>query len=376
MYLVVGCGLSGAVVAERIATCLNEKVVIVERLDHIAGNCYDYIDDETGILCNKYGAHLFHTNNERVWKYINQFCEWIRWEHKVLSYVDDRYVCIPVNITTINELCNQNICNKTDMHDWLSSNQVKFDAIHNSEEMALSRIGHFLYDKLIKDYTYKQWNKYPVELDKSVLSRIPVRDDFDCRYFSDKYQVLPEKGYTHFVEQLIKNGLIELKLNTDFMEFKKHNDLSCFKKIIYTGPIDMFFYDKCIDKLEYRSIEFIREVYKNTRYYQPNSVVNYPGKEHPFTRIVEYKHFLNQNSDHTIIFKEITNDSGHPYYPVPTKKNQELYDKYKALADKEENVYFVGRLANYKYFNMDEAIYNALLVADKIIQGVKNNLHL
>lgn len=366
MYLVVGSGLSGAVIAERIANVLKDKVLILEKSEHIAGNCYDYIDDETGILCSKYGAHLFHTNNERVWEYINSFgTKWVRWEHKVISYVDDKYVSIPINITTVNELCNENMKTSEEMQEWLKINQEKYADIQNSEEMALSRVGRELYEKMIKDYTFKQWSKYPADLDKSVLARIPVRDNFDTRYFSDKYQALPEKGYTEFVQNLIDNPLIEVRLNTDFHEFQKSHDLSAYKKIIYTGPIDRYFEGH--EKLEYRSIQFIKEVHKHTRYYQQNSVVNYPTKEYPFTRIVEYKHFLNQKSPDTIIFKEITNDVGDPYYPVPTKQNQELYQKYKEMAEKEENVIFVGRLANYKYFNMDEAIHNALEVFEQDI---------
>jgi UDP-galactopyranose mutase len=369
MFLVVGCGLSGAVIAERIANCLNQKVIIIEKLNHIAGNCYDYIDEETGILCNKYGLHLFHTNNERVWNYINNFDKWIRWEHKVLSYIDNKFINIPVNITTVNELCNTHIKNTDEMNEWLNNNQIKFDEINNSEEMALSRIGKTLYEKLIKDYTFKQWNKYPIELDKSVLERIPIRNNFDTRYFNDKYQVIPHKGYTHFIQQLLNNPLISIKLNTDFDEFKKYNDLSIFNKIIYTGPIDKYFSSYNYEKLEYRSIHFIKEVYKNTNYYQPNSVINYPESIYDFTRIVEYKHILNQKSNHTIIFKEITNDFGEPFYPVPTKRNQDIYLKYKELADNEKNIYFVGRLANYKYFNMDEAIFNSLTIADDIINN-------
>jgi|694.fasta_scaffold00020_23 UDP-galactopyranose mutase len=369
MYLIVGCGLSGAVLAERIANVLHEDVLIIEKSDHIAGNCYDYIDVETGILCCKYGAHLFHTNNEDVWSYISSFDKWIRWEHKVLSFVDDKYVSIPINITTVNELCGQHLQTPEEMQEWLDKNQVKYtETVKNSEEMALSRVGRELYNKMIKEYTYKQWSKFPHELDKSVLARIPIRDNFDTRYFSDKYQALPEKGYTHFVSKLIDHPLITYKLNTDFNDFRKTNDLSKYKKIIYTGPIDRYF--ETDEKLEYRSIKFIQEVHRNTRYYQQNSVVNYPEPEHPFTRIVEYKHFLNQTSPHTIIFKEITNDVGDPYYPVPTKRNQDLYERYKQMAEKETNVIFVGRLANYKYFNMDEAISNALDVFDKCVKHV------
>jgi UDP-galactopyranose mutase len=363
-YLIVGCGLSGAVIGERIANELGHDVTIIEKRDHIGGNCYDYIDKETGILINKYGAHLFHTNNERVWKYINKFDKWNRWEHKVLTYTDDKFVSIPVNITTINELCKENLENEEDVKKWLHETQVKYDNIQNSEEMAKSRIGTELYEKLIKDYTFKQWNKYPNELNKSVLERIPIRPNFDTRYFNDKFQALPHKGYTHFFKNILDNKLINVNLNTDYFEHIKENK---YDIVVFTGPIDSYFPN--LDKLEYRSIDFHIERIKNMNYYQPNSVVNYPTKDVPFTRIVEYKHFLNQKSKDTIIVSETTNDIGEPYYPVPNKKNLELYEKYKKLAEEEEkkNIFFIGRLANYKYFNMDEAILNSLEFFDNVI---------
>jgi len=381
--LIVGCGLSGVVLAERIANELNRKVTIIEKRNHIGGNCYDYINEETGILMNKYGAHLFHTNNKEVWNYINRFDRWVRWEHKVLTCVKGedkredkdedkyKYVSIPVNISTINDLCNEHLQNEDDVKKWLEQNQIKYDTINNSEEMAISRIGTVLYEKLIKDYTFKQWNKYPDELDKSVLERIPIHPNFDTRYFKDKYQALPYKGYTHFFTKILDNKNIEVKLNTDYFEYIKHikkeyNTDNYYDLIIFTGPIDTYFSKMDsgmgMEKLEYRSIDFTIEIIKNMNYYQPNSVVNYPSKELPYTRIVEYKHFLNQKSNDTIIVSEKTNDSGEPYYPVPNKKNLELYENYKLLAKNEEskNIYFVGRLANYKYFNMDEAILNSL----------------
>jgi UDP-galactopyranose mutase len=365
-YLVVGCGLSGAVIAERIASTLGRRVLILESRDHIGGNCYDYIDEETGILMNKYGAHLFHTNSERVWEYINKFAKWKRWEHKVLSYVDERFVSIPVNITTINELLDENLENENDVKAWLSINQVKYDSIQNSEEMAKSRIGEVLYEKMIKNYTFKQWNKYPNELDKSVLERIPIRANFDTRYFSDKYQVLPENGYTAFFEKILDNPLIEYSLNIDFFKFREENDLTNIP-IIYTGPIDTYFRDRGFENLEYRSIHFHIERHMNMNFYQPCGAVNYPGNEIPYTRIIEYKHFLNQQSPHTIIVGETTCDEGEPYYPVPNERNLSLYQKYKEMAENEEGIHFVGRLANYKYFNMDQAIENALDFFDKKI---------
>lgn len=367
--LIVGCGLSGAVIAERIANELKCKVTIVEKRNHIGGNCYDYVDSETGIRMNKYGAHLFHTNNEKVWNYINKFSKWIRWEHKVLTFVDDKFVPMPVNITTINEICNENLQTEKDVSEWLNKNQIKYENITNSEEMAKSRIGEVLYDKLVKDYTFKQWNKYPSELDKSVLERIPIRANFDTRYFSDKYQALPENGYTHFFERLLDNPNIEVLLNTDYFDIKDKFDI-----VIFTGPIDSYFPD--LEKLEYRSIDFDIQVKKNMNYFQPNSVVNYPSKDIPYTRIVEYKHFLNQKSTDTVIVTEKTNDIGEPYYPVPNKKNMDLYEKYKTLAKNEEskNVFFVGRLANYKYFNMDEAILNSLNFFDDVLIGKYNEI--
>lgn len=363
MYLIVGCGLSGATIAERIANCLNEKVIIIDKREHIGGNCYDYIDKDTNIRINKYGAHLFHTNNKQVWDYVNQFSEWVRWEHKVLSNVDDKFVSIPVNITTVNELCGENLQNTEEMNLWLEKNQIKYDKIENSEQMAKSRIGEELYDKLVKNYTFKQWNKYPEELHPSVLARIPIRNNFDTRYFSDKYQALPKFGYTEFIRKMITHENIISLVNTSYEDLKYNYPqyMKDIKYTIFTGPIDEYFKDSGLDKLEYRSIDFNKYIYRNTNFFQPNSVVNYPNTEE-FTRIVEYKHFLNQKSKDTLIVTEKTKDIGEPYYPVPNKKNLELYEKYKQLAINEEknNVYFLGRLANYKYFNMDAAIENAL----------------
>jgi UDP-galactopyranose mutase len=357
--LIVGCGLSGVVIAERFANVLDKKVLILEKRYHIGGNCYDYVDVDTNILMNKYGAHLFHTNSDIVWNYINKFNKWIRWDHQVIAKVNSKLVPIPVNINTVNSLFNENISNEKEMNKWLDDTQIKYKNITNSEEVAKSRVGEKLFDMIFKPYTFKQWAKYPKDLDPSVLARIPIRNNFDNRYFTDKYQALPEKGYTHFFSNIINNKNIQVLLNTDFFEYKKNNNLEG-KIIIFTGPIDQYFKNLGLDALEYRSIDFKIEKFYNTNYYQENSVVNYPGLDVDYTRIVEYKYFLNQQSTHTLIVKEYTNDNGDPYYPVPTQRNKELYNKYKTLAEKEKNVHFVGRLASYKYFNMDEAILNAL----------------
>lgn len=355
--LVIGAGISGAVIAERYASA-GKKVLVIEKRNHIGGNCFDYID-ENGILVSKYGAHLFHTNDEEVWDYVNFFSDWYDWEHKVIARVDGKTVPIPVNITTVNTLFDQTIKTETEMAAWLETNRIKFEKPANGEEAVLNRVGQALYEKMFKHYTKKQWDKFPAELDASVLERIPVRTNYDDRYFSDKYQALPKGGYTKLFEKILAHQNIEVLLETDFFDIK--DQLDGYEKLFYTGPVDRYFEFRhsMIEKLEYRSINFVRETHE-LKFFQENSVVNYPGTEVDFTRIIEYKHFGNQEAKYTTVVKEYTVDEGEPYYPVPNPRNQEIYAKYKEEADKLTDVYFVGRLANYKYFNMDQAFKNAL----------------
>jgi UDP-galactopyranose mutase len=406
MWLIVGAGLSGAVMAQKIAT-LGHRVRVIDKRDHIGGNCYDFIDKETGIRMNKYGAHLFHTDDQGVWEYINRFCKWVRWEHRVLSMVEGQYVPVPVNITTVNMLVDgANLKDSQEMRTWLDQNVIKCDHIVNSEQMGESRVGRELYLKMFRPYTIKQWNRDPKDLDASVLGRIPVRDNFDVRYFPDKYQALPQLGYTHFFERLLSHPLIHVDLQVDFFDLPKA-ELDQYQGVIYTGPIDRFFkywnglhddgdrgheaggheagnggHDDDrggdLEDLEYRSIDFKVERFKGIGYYQPNSVVNYPELQYPFTRIVEYKHFLNQEVNSgvgldTVIVSETTNDYGEPYYPVPTERNMRLYAKYQKLADQlsgDGRIYFLGRLATYKYYNMDQAIRAALDMFEQVIRNV------
>jgi len=358
--LIVGCGLSGAVIAERYAQA-GKKVLIIDKRDHIGGNCYDFVDS-TGILCNKYGAHIFHTNHEDVWEYVNRFSEWIRYEHKVVGAVEGTLVPIPVNITTVNMLCGQTIQTETEMNAWLREHQVKYDVIENGEQMAKSRVGEVLYEKIFKEYTFKQWNKYPEELSPDVLARLPVRNNFDDRYFTDKYQALPKHGYTHFFQKLLNHENITVRLSTDYTDLRD----SFHGTVIYTGPIDAYFSG---EKLEYRSIDFVFERYE-MNYYQTHPVVNYPSsnEKEPFTRIVEYKHFTHQQSPHTVIVKEFSTDVGEPYYPVLNEKNLQLFETYKQMAAHVPSVHFLGRLANYKYFNMDAAIKNALTYFEEYLR--------
>lgn len=361
--VVIGAGISGATLAERYATEQNKKVLVLEKRSHIGGNCYDYYNDD-GILVSKYGAHLFHTNFEDVWEYVQKFSDWYPYEHRVKAFVDNKLVPIPVNIVTVNELFGEHITSEAEMDAWLTQNQFHITDPKNSEEAALARVGPILYEKLFKNYTKKQWNKYPSELDPLVLNRIPVRNNFDDRYFSDVHQALPTYGYTKLFEKMLDHPNITVKLQTDF--FTERENLKNYEKLFYTGPVDQFFDFKhsISESLEYRSIKFVWETY-NREFYQDHSVINYPN-DHEYTRIVEYKHFTKQVHPKTTISKEISCDfipgENEPYYPVPTKKNQEVYKKYQeeAQALEKEGIYFVGRLANYKYFNMDQAFKNAL----------------
>jgi UDP-galactopyranose mutase len=365
--LIVGAGLSGIVMAEQFATRDNKRVLVIDKRDHIGGNIYDYIDEQTNILMSKYGVHIFHTNSDRVWEYVNRFSEWIRWDHAIYGKVDGRLVSVPVNINTVNALCGENIRTTEEMDAWLAKTQRVYEGgPANGEEMAKSRVGDELYEKIFKHYTYKQWARYPEELDASVLARIPIRNNFDGRYFDDRYQALPAKGYTEVAKKIVDHPNITVQLNTDFFEMTDPE--ANYETIIFTGPIDRYYENSGLDKLEYRSIDFQIERHFNTPFYQTASTINYPEPTVPYTRIVEYKHLLNQESPHTIITKEMTTDVGEPYYPVPNKRNQELYEKYRALAEKNDKIHFIGRLANYKYFNMDGAILNALEYYDRVFR--------
>lgn len=361
---IVGAGLSSAVLAERHASVYNHSVLVVEKRGHIGGNCYDYIDDETGIRVSKYGVHLFHTKFDRVWTYLQRFSRWTPWEHHCVAKVGNHHVPVPVNIDSVNLLFNLSISSEEEMSRWLSSVQVPpphGDAV-NSEEVGLQRVGKELYEMIFKPYTIKQWNKDPKELGPSVLARIPVRKNHDDRYFTDPYQALPSDGYTRIFENMFNSPRISIQLNTDF--FAVRGAMQC-GHTYYTGPIDTYFAAQGLPKLEYRSLEFERQVLKNTEFFQPRAHVNYPELKYNYTRIIEYKHILHQKSPHTVIFVERSTDVGEPYYPVPNSRNQNLYAKYQALATNESKLSFVGRLANYKYFNMDQTVKNALELFDE-----------
>lgn len=363
-FIIAGSGLSGSVIAERLSSLLpKSKILIVEKRDHVGGNCYDYVDEKTGIRVGKYGAHIFHTNNDEVWSYVNKFSKWESYHHRVYGKTQGKIFPVPINVSTINILCNKNIKTKEEMIEYLDSVRDKtITDPKNSEEYCLGKFGRELYEKIIREYTKKQWDKYPNELDVSVLQRLFIRYDDSEGYFRDKYQALPVDGYTKFISNMISRSNICVLYNTDFNVYKTKQGAHSLSPVFYTGPIDSYYADLGLPKLDYRSIDFKFEILNNTKYYQENSVINYTTSEEKFTRIVEYKYFLNQKSDHTIFSKEYTTDVGEPYYPVPNQKNRELYEKYKEKTLSNTKTIFLGRLASYKYFNMDEAIANSLAV--------------
>ncbi len=360
--IIVGAGISGATLAECYARVKKARVLVIEARDHIGGNCYDYLD-KSGILVAKYGPHYFHTNDEGVWKYVSRFTEWHPYEHRVLSHVDGKKVPVPVNITTVNRLFGLDMKTGAEMEAWLEANREKVAEPLHSEHSALARVGRILYEKMFKGYTQKQWDKHPSELDKSVMDRIPVRTDFDDRYFTDTHQAMPKDGYARIFEKMLADPLIEVRLNTGWEDIK---DSIVWDKLFFTGRIDEYFKEK-LGKLEYRSLRFEHETIEKESF-QDAAQENYPSGETAFTRIVEYKKATGQRHPHTAISREYPTWDGEPYYPVPSPRNHELYKEYQkaAAAEEKQGIYFVGRLANYKYFNMDQAFRNALDLFERI----------
>lgn len=366
-FLVVGAGLAGSVLAERLAS-LNKKILLVDKRNHIGGNTFDYYNTD-GILVHKYGPHIFHTNSKDVFNYLGNFTEWRPYEHRVLASVDGMLVPIPINLNTINQLYGLNL-DSSQLDKFLASKAEKKEVIQTSEDVVVSKVGRELYEKFFRGYTRKQWNLDPSELDSSVTARIPTRNNRDNRYFTDTYQAIPLHGYTRMFEKMLANKNIKVLLNTDYIEIL---DAISFKKMIYTGPID-YFYDYCYGKLPYRSLEFKFETLEQ-KVFQSTGTVNYPN-EHAYTRITEFKYLTGQRHHKTSIVFEYPKDEGDPYYPVPRPENAELYRRYQLLASREQNVLFAGRLATYKYYNMDQVVAQALTLFKKIAAGTETGTQL
>jgi UDP-galactopyranose mutase len=357
-YLIVGAGFAGSVLAQRLASQLGKKVLIVDKRNHIAGNAYDHYNED-GILVHKYGPHIFHTNSREVFEYLSQFTEWRSYEHRVLASVDGQLVPIPINLDTINKLYGLNLTS-FQLEEFLATVAEKKEYIRTSEDVVVSKVGRELYEKFFRNYTRKQWDMDPSELDKSVTARVPTRTNRDDRYFTDTYQAMPLHGFTAMFEKMLSHPNIKIMLNTDYREIQ---NVIPYRQMIYTGPIDAFF-DYRYGKLPYRSLEFKHETH-NKPVHQPAPVVNYPN-EHLYTRCTEFKYLTGQEHSKTSIVYEFPQAEGDPYYPVPRPENAELYKKYKALADAIPEVYFVGRLATYKYYNMDQCVAQALTVFKEI----------
>lgn len=366
-YLIVGAGFAGSVLAERLAAGSNKKVLVVDRRTHIGGNAYDHYDD-TGLLVHRYGPHIFHTNSRKVFEYLSRFTEWRAYEHRVLASVDGQLVPLPINLDTINTLYGLKLTS-TELEAFFVSVAEPRERLVTSEDVVVSKVGQELYEKFFRNYTRKQWGLDPSELDASVIARVPVRTNRDCRYFSDTYQAMPLHGYTRLFEKLLHHPNIKVMLNTDYREIQA--EISC-DQMIYTGPVDEFF-DLRYGKLPYRSLHFKHKTYP-TSVYQPGAVVNYPN-EHLYTRVTEFKYLTGQQHAHTSVVCEFPQAEGDPYYPVPRPENNELYKKYQALAESTPGVHFVGRLATYRYYNMDQVVAQALTLYDRIKPLAKEVAH-
>lgn len=358
-YLIVGAGYAGSVLAERLARGSGKKVLLVDRRSHIGGNAYDCYDD-AGILIHKYGPHIFHTNSREVFEYLSGFTEWRPYEHRVRASVDGQLVPIPINLDTINQLYGLKL-NSMEVESFFASMAEAREAVRTSEDVVVSRVGRELYEKFFRGYTRKQWGLDPSQLDAMVTSRVPVRTNRDDRYFTDTYQAMPQRGYTRMFENMLDHPNIKILLNCDYHDVK--DEIAC-DKLIFTGPVDEYFGYRW-GKLPYRSLRFdFRTV--NQERVQPVAVVNYPN-EHLYTRVTEFKHLTGQEHPKSTLVYEFPQGEGDPYYPVPRPENAELYKKYQALAEATPGVLFVGRLATYKYYNMDQVVGQALSVYARLV---------
>ncbi len=377
-YIIIGSGFSGSVIAERIANKLNKKVLVIEKRNHIGGNCYDFQTKE-GIIVHKYGPHLFHTNYKKVWDYLSNFTDWHIYQHQVLGYIDGKKVPIPFNLNTLYALLPKTLAEKIEkklLEKYNYGEKISILKLKKEKDKNLKFLSNFVYEKIFLNYTIKQWGIKPENIDEKVFERVPVVISKDNRYFHDKYQGIPKEGYTKIFERMLFHPNIKLMLNTNFKEIinvdiknKKIYFLGQeFKgKLIFTGMIDELF-NYCYGELPYRSLKLKFENL-NQEYFQEVAVINYPNN-YDFTRITEFKHIHPTKSNKTVILKEYPQEyikgKNDPFYPLFTEKNQEKYLKYKELAQKFSNLILIGRLAEYRYYDMDDAIKRALEIFDLI----------
>ena len=359
--LIIGAGFAGAVVARELAEA-GHKVLVMDRRKHIAGNAYD-VKDEHGILIHQYGPHIFHTNSERIFNYLSKFTEWHPYEHRVRGVVNGQEYPFPINRDTLNQLYDLDL-NEEQAAEYFEKVREPKEKVLTSEDVVLNSVGRDLYEKFFLNYTKKQWGLDPSQLKAGVAARIPTRTNTDDRYFTDTYQAMPLHGYTAMFENMLNHPNITVKLSTDYKDLLAQGVE--YDHLIYTGCIDEF-YDYKFGKLPYRSLRFEHQHLENTEQYQSVGTINYPN-DFEFTRITEFKHLTGQQHPATSIVREYPTAEGDPYYPIPCDENEILFKKYKSLADCEKNVTFVGRLAEYRYYNMDQVVGAALNAVDKILE--------
>jgi UDP-galactopyranose mutase len=360
-YLVVGAGFAGSVCAQQLAET-GKKILVIDKRPHFGGNAFDKYDQH-GVLIHPYGPHIFHTNSKRIFEYLSRFTDWRFYEHRVLAVVNGDTYPIPINRTTINKLYGLDLSTE-EVEKYLESVRETRQPIKSSEDVVLCSVGHDLCDKFFRGYTKKQWGLDLSELSAGVAARIPTRTSDDDRYFTDTFQFMPAQGYTKMFERILESKNITQRWSTDLSVIK---DQVQWKHMVYTGPIDAYF-DHCYGKLPYRSLRFDHQHLNQPEPFQATGTINYPN-DHAYTRITEFKHLTGQTHSGTSIVREYPQADGDPYYPVPRAENEALYKRYKALADKEKNVSFVGRLAQYRYYNMDQVVGAALTCAEALHEG-------
>jgi UDP-galactopyranose mutase len=366
-YLIVGAGFAGSVLAERLASEHGKKVLLCDTRPHIGGNAYDRYDDH-GVLIHQYGPHIFHTASARVFEYLSRFTAWRPYEHHVLASVDGKLVPFPINLNTLEALYGMPFTAESAL-EFFRARAEPCRHARTSEEAVVGKIGRELYEKLFRNYTRKQWGRDPSQLDASVAARVPARTNRDDRYFTDEFQAMPLHGYTRMFENMLSHRNIHIVLNADYRDIAREIR---YRHMIYTGPVDAFF-DYRYGKLPYRSLDFRFETH-DREWFQPGAVVNYPN-EHEYTRITEFKHLTGQKHAKTSVVYEYPKAEGDPYYPVPSPETAALYQRYKALADAEPDVHFVGRLATYRYYNMDQVVAQALATFDQIRSLTESGVH-
>ena len=367
--LIVGAGYAGAIMAEQLASRAGQRVLVVDRRNHIAGNAHDYYD-EHGVLVHKYGPHIFHTKSQKVVGYLSRFTEWRPYEHRVLARVDGKLVPIPINRITINVLYDLELATDEEVERFLEERAEPVEYTRTSEDVVVAKVGRELYEKFFRGYTRKQWQRDPAELHASVCARIPVRTNTDDRYFTDPFQKMPADGYTAMIGRILDHQLIEVSLETDYEDVKDEVD---YQHLVYTGPIDRFF-DFRFGPLPYRSLEFElrNEPTPDGGYLLPATSVNEPSEDVPYTRTTEFRWMTGQERHpSSTVAVEYPRSEGDPYYPIPRDDTRKLYRRYEALGEEFPDVTFVGRLARYQYLDMDQVVGQALSAADRLIGSLE-----